>query len=237
MRGMKNVKSRMGLLWLRQWYSQIRKRRASHTVTRPGKGFCSVRHDVLTQVSTGEGLRTFWLSIRVPSSWTAGPEDEGKLDSRRDQTSKMTWIFTTTVVPKRRQETTSRPCVKSQNIADLIYTAFEAWNHATVEVLRFLLLACQENAQTKVLYYVVHVYGGHFSYKKIIPQQVKGKNRLKTVTCWGCLWQTFTVRSEGWTLSVCLVNIWQWWIVCASVASFFQILCCVCSEAIMARRA
>ena len=59
---------------------------ASHTVTRPGMGFCSVRHDVLTQVSTGEGLWTFRLNTIVPSSWTVGPEDEGKLDSRQGET-------------------------------------------------------------------------------------------------------------------------------------------------------
>jgi hypothetical protein len=130
----------------------------SYTVTRPGTAFYSVRHDVLTQVSTGEGLRTFRWNL-VPSPWTVGPEDEGKLDSRQGQTFQITWIFTNTavrisqpptVVLKRRQETTNRRCVKSQKSTYLIYTTFEAWNHATVEVLRFLLLACQENAQTEV---------------------------------------------------------------------------------------
>jgi hypothetical protein len=48
---------------------------ASYTVTRPGMVY-SVRHDVLTQVSNGDGLRTFRLNIKVPSSWTVGPEDE-----------------------------------------------------------------------------------------------------------------------------------------------------------------
>jgi len=51
---------------------------ASYTVTRPGTVFYFVRHDVLTQVLTGKGLRTFRFNIKVPSSWTVGPEDEGK---------------------------------------------------------------------------------------------------------------------------------------------------------------
>ena len=104
---------------------------------------------------TGEGLRMFRLNV-VPSSWAVGPEDEGKLISWQGETSQMTCIFKTTVrisppptvVPKRRQEATNRRCVQSQKSADLIYTAFKAWNHATVEVLHFLLSACQENAQT-----------------------------------------------------------------------------------------
>jgi len=49
-----------------------------------------MRHDVLTQVSTGEGLRAFRLNIKVPSSWTAGPEDEGKLESLQGEMSQMT---------------------------------------------------------------------------------------------------------------------------------------------------
>jgi len=70
-------------------YPQIRKD-ASYTVTRPGMVFCSVIHDILAQVLTGKGLRTFRFNIKVPSSWTVGPEDEGKLDSRQGQTSQMT---------------------------------------------------------------------------------------------------------------------------------------------------
>jgi len=95
----------------------------------------------------------------VSSSWADGSEDEGKLTSRQGETSQMTSVFTNTavrisqpptVVLKCRQETTNRRCVKSQKSANLIYTAFEARNHSTVEVLRFLLPACQENAQTEV---------------------------------------------------------------------------------------
>ncbi len=33
---------------------------------------------------TGEGLRTFRWNV-VPSSWTVGPEDEGKLTSQQDE--------------------------------------------------------------------------------------------------------------------------------------------------------
>ena len=128
---------------------------ASYTVTRLGTVFYSVRHDVLTQVSTGEGLRTFRLNIKVPSSWTVGPEDEGKLDSLQGQMSQMTSSPTPLSEFHHHQllsrnvgkKTTNRRCVKSQNSADLIYTVFRAWNHATVEVLHFLLSACHENAQ------------------------------------------------------------------------------------------
>jgi hypothetical protein len=107
-------------------------------------------------MSTGEGLRMFrWnvvhlrlLTLKMKVKW---PVD-------RTKKSQMTWIFNNTavrisppptVVSKRRQETTNRRCVKSQKSADLIHTVFDAQNHATVEVLRFLS-ACQENAQTGV---------------------------------------------------------------------------------------
>jgi len=97
----------------------------------------------------------------------------------KGETSQMTWIFTNTavrisppptVVPKRRQETTNRRCVKSQKNADLIDTPFVAWNHATVEVVSFLLSA-------GCFLCAVHMYAGHFRYMKIIPQQVKGKKK------------------------------------------------------------
>jgi len=109
--------------------------------------------------------------------------------------------FTTTVVPKRRQETTNRCYVKSQNSSDLIYTASEAWNHATVEVLVFCYQHAKRMHRLRLagcfLCCVVHMYGGHFRYKKIIPQQVKGKKKwLKSITCWGCLWWTYTVKNR-----------------------------------------
>jgi hypothetical protein len=78
--------------------------------------------------------RTFRWNT-VPSSWAVGPEDESKLISRQGETSQVIWIFTNTavrisqpptLVPKRRQETTNRHCVKSQKSADLIYTVFKA---------------------------------------------------------------------------------------------------------------
>ena len=163
MHRMKNM-SCMGLSWMQQWPSQVRKRRVVHSN--------SARHSLLFRetwrphtgvdgyyaLSTGEGLQTFQWNI-VPSSWAAGPEDEGKLTSQQGAMSQMTWIFTSTtvrisqpptVVPKHWQETTKWRRVKSQNSADHIYTAFEAWRHATVEVLCFLLSACQENAQNEV---------------------------------------------------------------------------------------
>jgi hypothetical protein len=84
----------------------------------------------------------------VPSSWTVGPEDEGKFTSRQDEIFTNTAVrisLPPTVVPKRRQETTNGRCVKSpppkKKSAYLIYSAFEAQNQATVEVLRFLLSA------------------------------------------------------------------------------------------------
>jgi hypothetical protein len=158
---MKNMSS-LGLLWMWQWSSQIHKR---HTIrsnsARHGLLCCETwrSHTGVDEdygLSTGEGLRTFRWNV-VPSSWTVGPEDEDKLTSWQGATSQTTWIFTNTAVrisqpptvfPKRRQETTDRRCVKSPKSAALIYTMFEAWNHATVEVFRFLLSACQENAQT-----------------------------------------------------------------------------------------
>jgi len=155
MHGMKNISS-MGLLWM--WQSQIRKRRVTHsnTVFREiWRSHTCVDEDYA--LSTGDGLRTFRWNA-VPSSWTVDPEDEVKLTSRQGETFQMTWNFTNTAVrisqlptavPKRQQETTNRRCLKSQRSTDLIYTTFKAWDHATVEVLCFLLSARQENAQTE----------------------------------------------------------------------------------------
>jgi hypothetical protein len=42
------------------------------------------------------------------------------------------------------------------------------------------------------------MYGGHFRYKKIIPQQVKGKKKwLKSITCWGFSDEHSQLRTEG----------------------------------------
>jgi len=126
---MKNMSS-VGLLWMWQWSSQIRKRRATHSNSaRHGVLFCEPlrSHKGVEDyaLSTGVGLRTFRFNV-VSSSWADGPEGEGKLISRQGATSHMTWIFTNTavrmsqpptVVPKRRQETTNRRWVKSQNSA------------------------------------------------------------------------------------------------------------------------
>jgi len=151
MHGMKNM-SHMGILWMRQWSSQIRKRRVIHSnMARHGLLFCEtwrshtgVHEDYA--LSTGEGLRTFRWNM-APSSQTVGPED-GELTRRQGEMSQMTWIFTNTAVrisqptvPKLNQH-----CITSQKGADLIYTTFKVWNEATVEVLCFLLSACEENA-------------------------------------------------------------------------------------------
>ena len=229
---------------------------ASYTVTRPGTVFCETwrshtRVDEDYTLSTGKGLRTFRWNA-VPSSWTVSPEDEVKLTSREGETFQMTWIFTNTavrisqpptVVPKRRQETANRRCLKSQRSTDLIYTAFKAWNHATVEVLRFLLSARQENAQTEVgrvfsLLCCSRICWS-FQTKENYPTTGKGQEEIgwnPSLVEAGCD-EISQLRTEGWTL--CLVNILtaiRRTLQCASVAGFFQIHCCVCSEDIMARR-
>jgi len=132
--------------------------------------FCSVRNDVLTQVVVkitpcrqvkGYGHFGGTLALKV-----------------KGETSQMIWIFTNTavrispppaVVPKRSHETTNR-CVKSQTSANLINTAFVARDHATVEVLRFLLSA----GCFVVLFTCMLVI---FRYTKTIRQQVKGKTK------------------------------------------------------------
>ena len=127
---MKNMSS-MGLLWMRQWSSQILKRCIIHTNS-AWHGFlccetwCShTGVDEDYALSTGEGLQTFRWNI-LPSSWTVGPEDEGKLTSQQGKMSQVTWILTDTAlrvsqprttVLKRRQETTNRRCVKSHKSA------------------------------------------------------------------------------------------------------------------------
>jgi len=86
-----------------EWSSQIRKRRVIHTNSaRHGLLFCetwrsNTSNDEDCVLSTGEGLRKFRWKV-VPSSWTVGPEDEGKWTSRQGATSQMTWTFTKTAV-------------------------------------------------------------------------------------------------------------------------------------------
>jgi len=93
MHGMKNM-STMGLLWMGQWTSQIRKRCVIHrNLARQDILFCETlrSHTGIEDhaLSTGEGLRMFQWKV-VPSSWTAGPEDEGKLTSWPSEMSQMT---------------------------------------------------------------------------------------------------------------------------------------------------
>ena len=95
--------SSMGLFWVRQWYSQIRKRRVIHSNSaRHGLLLCETwrSHTGVDEdyaLSTGEGLRTFRRNV-VPSSWAVGPEDQGKLTSRQGETSQITWVFTNTAL-------------------------------------------------------------------------------------------------------------------------------------------
>jgi hypothetical protein len=131
MHGMKNMSS-VGLLWMWQWSSLMRKRRVMHSnLARHGVLFCETwcshtRVDEDYALSTGEGLRTFRWNV-VPSSWAVGPKDEGNLTSRQEEMSWTSLILTNTAVrisppppngvPKCQQETTNWRCVESQKSA------------------------------------------------------------------------------------------------------------------------
>jgi hypothetical protein len=65
------------------------------------------------------------------------------------------------------------------------------------------------------------VYAGHFRYKKIIPQQTRSKKKKAEIHHLLRLFVMNILTATNRTLQS---------------ASFFQILCCVCSEDIMARR-
>jgi len=124
----------------------------SYTVTRHGLLCCQTwcSHTGVDEhyaLSTGEGSPTFRWNV-VPSSWAAGPEDDCKLTSQQAATFQITCIFTNTtvrisqpptVVPKRRQETTNRRCIKSQKSADLVYTAAEACCRVTLYLFLYFL--------------------------------------------------------------------------------------------------
>ena len=128
MHGMKN-KSSMGLLWMWQWSTILWDMTFPHRCwwrKRPVNWWRVM--DVSVECSA------LILALKMKVNWSVAV--------RISQPQ--------TVVPKRRQETTDRCCVKSLTSADLIYTAFEAWNHATVKVLCILLSACHRNAQTEV---------------------------------------------------------------------------------------
>ena len=94
MHGMKNNSS-MGLLWMRQWSSQIRKRSLMRSNSaRHGLLFCETLHsntsvDEDYVLSTGEGLRTFRWNV-VPSSRTVGPED--KVNWAVDRAKRPRWL-------------------------------------------------------------------------------------------------------------------------------------------------
>jgi hypothetical protein len=161
MHGMKNVKPSVGLLWVWQWSSQLHRRSVIHSnMAWHGLLFWDMMflQRCWWRLCPVDLWRVTFRWNVVLSYWTVDPEDEGKLDSRQGEMSQRTWIFTNTalrisqpptVVPKHRQQSTNRRCVKSQKSADLIYTASEAWNHTAVEVLCFLQSVCQKNAQTE----------------------------------------------------------------------------------------
>jgi len=186
------IKSSMRLLWMRQWSSQIRKRRVIHSNSARLVLFLwdvTFSHRCWWRLSPVDWWRVTDVSVERSASCAVDPEDEGKMTSRQGEKSQMTCIFNntavrisppTTVVPKRRQETTNRRCAKSQKWADLIYTAFEAWNRATVKCYAFCYQHAKKMNRLRLaggfLCCVVHMYAGHFRYKKIIPQ-VKGKKK------------------------------------------------------------
>ena len=79
---------------------------------------------------------------------------------------------------------------------------------------------------------VVHVYGGHLRCKKNYPTTGEGQEEIgwnpshvETVCD-----EHSQLGTEGWTSSVCLVNILTATNRTLQCASFFQILSCVCSE-------
>jgi hypothetical protein len=131
MQGMKNMSS-MGLLWMQQWSSQIRKRRIIHSKSAQHNLLCCETWRSHTGVedydlSTGDVLEMFEWNV-VPSSCSVHPQNEDKLTNRQGTTSHMTWIFTNTtvriskpptVVLKYQQETTNQRCIdpKRNNIS------------------------------------------------------------------------------------------------------------------------
>ena len=170
MQGMKNIFS-MGLLWMRQWSSWIRKRRVTHSNSaRYGFLFCKKCSHVLVKITPFRLVKDYGGTYCLVLGLLA-------LKKMKGETSQMTWIFTSTaerispppptVVPKRRQEITDRRCVKSQKSAGLSY-CFRSLKSRNYGRVTFLLSAgC-------FLCCAVHVI---FKYTKIIPQQVKGKKK------------------------------------------------------------
>ena len=79
---------------------------------------------------------------------------------------------------------------------------------------------------------VVHVYGGHLRCKKNYPKTGKGQEEIGWIPSHveAVCDEHSQLGTEGWTSSVCLVNILTATNRTLQCASFFQILCCVCSE-------
>jgi len=211
---MKNISS-MGLLWM--WQSQIRKMRVTHNNTaRHALPWDMTFSHVLMKITPCRLVKCYGrFGGTLPSSWTVDPEDEVKLTGQQGGTFQMTWIFTNTAVrisqpptavPKRRQETTKRRCLKSQRSADLIYTALKVWNHANVEVLCFLQSARQENAQTEVgrvfSLWCCSCICWSFQIKENYPTTGKGQEEIgwnPSLVEAGCD-EISQLRTEGWTL-------------------------------------
>jgi hypothetical protein len=154
MHGMKNMSS-MGLLWMRQWSSQIHKRRVIYSN--------SARH-VLTKVFMKITPCWPWRWRWIGQSTGRNVPDGLNLHQHRCENFRTTYCCPETSA--RNYQSTIHKIPKERRLV-----ASEAWNHATLEVLRILLsagcfLCCD-----------VHMYAGRFRYKKIIPQQVKGKKK------------------------------------------------------------
>jgi hypothetical protein len=190
---MKNMSS-LGLLWIRQWSSKISESHVIHSnFARHGllyretwRSQTGVDEDCA--LSTVEGSRTFrWHA--VPSSWTVGPEHE-KLTIRQGTTSQMTWIFSNTaviisqpptVVPKHWQETTDWSCANPKRAQ----ISFTLRSKPEIRQLWKCYVFCYQRAERMhrlrlawcFLCCVVHVYAGHFGYKKITQQQEQGRKK------------------------------------------------------------
>ena len=235
MHRMKNMSS-MGLLWLRQWSSQIRKRHVIHSnLAQNGllfretlRSHTSADEDYV--LLTGERLRTFQWNV-VAYFWTVCPEDEGELTSQQGETSQMTWIFINTAV--RISQPLSRNVGKKyqstlRNIPKWAQSSFTPRSHNCGSVTYSALSMPRECTDRLVGCFLcggVHTYAGHFTYKKIIPQQEIGWNLSHDeAVC-----DENSQLTEGWILSVWLVNILTAMNRTLQCASSFQILCCVCS--------
>jgi len=180
---------------MRQRSSQIRKRRVIHTNSaRHGLLFCQTyrSHTGIDEdytLSTGERLRTFRWKV-VSSSWTAGPEmkvnwpvDRAKRPGRLESSPTPLWEFHNHQMLSRNVAK-KLPIDAAQN-PKRSQTSFIPHSKPEIMQLWKFCIFCYQHAKRMhrlrlarcFLYCVVHVYAGNFTYKKIIPQQVKGKKK------------------------------------------------------------